>query len=91
MKDTINDALMKNLKGVTVLTSSIENVEDEYSNDHNPSQPCENSVPSNSKDESLCERTCCIHRAINDENCCFCTREKLEKKWKENEKEKKGG
>ncbi|KAK4737977.1 hypothetical protein R3W88_001674 [Solanum pinnatisectum] len=53
VKDTIIDALKANLKGVTVLTSVVGNVEDEYSNDHNPNQPCENSVPSTSKDESL--------------------------------------
>ncbi|KAH0689382.1 hypothetical protein KY289_016740 [Solanum tuberosum] len=31
VKDTIIDALKANLKGVTVLTSSVENVEDGYS------------------------------------------------------------
>ncbi|KAG5592078.1 hypothetical protein H5410_042592 [Solanum commersonii] len=56
VKDTIIDALKANLKGVIVLTSSIENVEDGYSSDHNPNQPCENFVPNTSKDESLCER-----------------------------------
>ncbi|KAK4721668.1 hypothetical protein R3W88_011901 [Solanum pinnatisectum] len=80
VKDTIIDALNAGLKGVTVLTSAVENVEDEYSNDHNPNQPCENFVPSTSKDESLCE--CCIPRAINGENCCFCMRKEVEKKYR---------
>ncbi|KAG5615954.1 hypothetical protein H5410_015778 [Solanum commersonii] len=47
VKDTILDALKANLK----------NVEDEYLSNHNPNQPCENSVPSTSKDESLCEQS----------------------------------
>ncbi|KAG5582129.1 hypothetical protein H5410_052756 [Solanum commersonii] len=51
VKDTIIDALKASLKGVIVLTSAVGNVEDEYSNDHNPNQPCENSVSSTSKDE----------------------------------------
>ncbi|KAG5598909.1 hypothetical protein H5410_030279 [Solanum commersonii] len=42
VKDTVLNALKKNLKGVTVLTSSVENVEDEYLSDHNPNQPSTN-------------------------------------------------
>ncbi|KAK4713887.1 hypothetical protein R3W88_019794 [Solanum pinnatisectum] len=63
VKDTVLDALKANLKGVTVLTSSIENVEDEYLSDHNPNQPCENSVPSTSRDESLS-----TDLAVDDDN-----------------------
>ncbi|KAG5601488.1 hypothetical protein H5410_032858 [Solanum commersonii] len=52
------------LKGVTVLTSSVENVEDGYSSDHNPNKPCENYVPSTSKDESICERVASLEQSI---------------------------
>ncbi|KAH0773791.1 hypothetical protein KY290_010928 [Solanum tuberosum] len=39
VKDTVLDTLKANLKNVIVLTSVIENVEDEYLSDHNPNQP----------------------------------------------------
>ncbi|KAH0657816.1 hypothetical protein KY289_026564 [Solanum tuberosum] len=39
VKDTVLDALKANLKGVTVRTSSVEEVEDEYLTDHNPNEP----------------------------------------------------
>ncbi|KAK4737709.1 hypothetical protein R3W88_001406 [Solanum pinnatisectum] len=64
VKDTVLDALKANLKGVTVLTSLVENVEDEYLSDHNPNQPCENYVPSTSKDESLCERVASLEQSM---------------------------
>ncbi|XP_015164415.1 glutamic acid-rich protein-like [Solanum tuberosum] len=47
-----------------VLTSSVENVEDEYLSDQNPNQPCENFVPSNSKDESLCARVASLEQSM---------------------------
>ncbi|KAG5579841.1 hypothetical protein H5410_050468 [Solanum commersonii] len=43
-KDTIIDALKANLKGVIVLTSVVENEEDEVLCNNNSNQPCENSV-----------------------------------------------
>uniref|UniRef100_M1DAQ6 GF23793 n=1 Tax=Solanum tuberosum TaxID=4113 RepID=M1DAQ6_SOLTU len=38
--------------------------EDEHLSDHNPNQPCENSVPSTSKDESLCERVASLEQSM---------------------------
>ncbi|XP_049354735.1 protein KRI1-like [Solanum verrucosum] len=61
VKDTILDALKANLKGVIVRTSAVENVEDEYLSYHNPNQPCENYVPSTSKDETT-------NLAVDDDN-----------------------
>ncbi|KAH0682112.1 hypothetical protein KY289_019864, partial [Solanum tuberosum] len=40
VKDTFFNALKANLKGVTVLTSIIENVEDGYLSDHNRNYGC---------------------------------------------------
>ncbi|KAH0698979.1 hypothetical protein KY284_013194 [Solanum tuberosum] len=84
VKNTIIDDLKASLKGVTVLTSAEGNVEDEYSNDHNPNQPCENSVPSTSKDESLGERVASPEQSMV-EIVAFIREEKL----KRNEKKKK--
>ncbi|KAG5580082.1 hypothetical protein H5410_050709 [Solanum commersonii] len=67
-----------------VLTSSVENVEDEYLSDHNPNQPCENSVPSTSKDESLCERVTSLEQSMV-EIVAYVREEKLRR----NEKNKK--
>uniref|UniRef100_M1DB66 Uncharacterized protein n=1 Tax=Solanum tuberosum TaxID=4113 RepID=M1DB66_SOLTU len=67
VKDTILDTLKANLKGVIVLTSSLENVEDEYLGDHNPNQPCENSVPSTSKDESILDNDNFSTPTVDDE------------------------
>ncbi|KAH0635610.1 hypothetical protein KY290_038253 [Solanum tuberosum] len=57
VKDTIIDALKANLKGVTVLTSAVENEEDEILDENNSNQPCENSISSGqkNKDNNLCE------------------------------------
>ncbi|KAG5586868.1 hypothetical protein H5410_047302 [Solanum commersonii] len=63
VKDTILNALKANLKSVSVLISTRENVEDEYLSDHNPNQPYENSVPSTSKDENLY-----TNLAVDDDN-----------------------
>uniref|UniRef100_M1AFI8 Polyprotein protein n=1 Tax=Solanum tuberosum TaxID=4113 RepID=M1AFI8_SOLTU len=49
--DTIIDALKSNLKGVTVLTSAVENKEDEILGENNSNQPCENSVSSGQKNK----------------------------------------
>ncbi|KAH0685868.1 hypothetical protein KY285_016421 [Solanum tuberosum] len=84
VKDTILDALKANLKGMTVLTSSLENVEDEYLSDHNPNQPCENYVPSISNDESLCERVVSLEQSMV-EIFAYVREEKLRR----NEKNKK--
>ncbi|KAH0712163.1 hypothetical protein KY289_008122 [Solanum tuberosum] len=46
VKDTIIDALKANLKGVTVLTSIVKNVEDEILGQNISNQPCENSLSS---------------------------------------------
>ncbi|KAH0679466.1 hypothetical protein KY284_020551 [Solanum tuberosum] len=56
VKDTIIDALKANLKGVTVLTSAVENQEDEILGENNSNQPCENFVSSGqkNKDDNLC-------------------------------------
>ncbi|KAG5590885.1 hypothetical protein H5410_041399 [Solanum commersonii] len=69
LKDTVLDVLKENLKGVTVLTSTVENVEDEYLSDYNPS--CENTVssghkniPSTSKDDNLCERVASLEQSM---------------------------
>uniref|UniRef100_M1APQ1 DEXH helicase-like repair protein n=1 Tax=Solanum tuberosum TaxID=4113 RepID=M1APQ1_SOLTU len=51
VKDTIIDALKANLKGVTVLTSAVENEEDEILGENNSNQPCENSVSSGQKNK----------------------------------------
>ncbi|KAH0648157.1 hypothetical protein KY285_033405 [Solanum tuberosum] len=57
VKGTIIDALKANLKGVTVLTSAVENKEDEILGENNSNQPCENSVSSGQKNkyDNLCE------------------------------------
>ena len=50
MKDPILDDLKDKLKGVTVLCSAIEGVGDDCLGDHNPVQPCDDSVSSGQKD-----------------------------------------
>ncbi|KAG5599636.1 hypothetical protein H5410_031006 [Solanum commersonii] len=87
VKDTILDALKENLKGVSVLTLVLENVEDEYLSDHNPNQPCENSVPSTSKDESLCVRVASLKQSMME--IVAYVREKKLKRY-EKKKKKKG-
>ncbi|KAH0639654.1 hypothetical protein KY285_036240 [Solanum tuberosum] len=52
VKDTIIDVLKAQLKGVTVLTSGVESVDDEYLADHNIVQSCVNSVSSKQKNVS---------------------------------------
>ncbi|KAG5570591.1 hypothetical protein H5410_060357 [Solanum commersonii] len=65
-KDEVNgmilDALKANLKGVIVLTSTVENTKNEYLDDHNPDQPNENYVRVDNKNilctsnnKKLCE------------------------------------
>ncbi|KAK4733574.1 hypothetical protein R3W88_007835 [Solanum pinnatisectum] len=49
VKDTVIDVLKVNLKGVTILTSAVENEEDELLGDTNSNQPCENYVSSGQK------------------------------------------
>ncbi|KAH0720104.1 hypothetical protein KY284_005134 [Solanum tuberosum] len=49
VKDKIIDALKANLKGVTVLSSAVENREDEILGENNSNQPCENFVLSGQK------------------------------------------
>ncbi|KAK4706766.1 hypothetical protein R3W88_033675 [Solanum pinnatisectum] len=51
VKDTIIDALKANLKGVIVLTSAVENEEDEILGENNSNQPYENSVSSGQKNK----------------------------------------
>ena len=87
VKDTIIDTLKVNLKGVTVLTSSVVNVEDVYSSDHNPNKPCENFVPSTSKDESMCERVASLEQSMV-KIVAFVREEKLRRN--EEKKKKKG-
>uniref|UniRef100_M1AJ90 Uncharacterized protein n=1 Tax=Solanum tuberosum TaxID=4113 RepID=M1AJ90_SOLTU len=66
VKDTIVDALNANLKGVTVLTSAVENEEDEILGENNSNQPCENSVLSGqkNKDDNLCERVASLEQSM---------------------------
>ncbi|KAK4716008.1 hypothetical protein R3W88_014346 [Solanum pinnatisectum] len=87
VKDTVLDALKANLKGVAVLTFSVKNVEDEYLSDHNPNQPCENYVPSTSKDENLCERVASLEQSMV-EIVAYVREEKLRRN--EMNKKKKG-
>ncbi|KAG5590139.1 hypothetical protein H5410_040653 [Solanum commersonii] len=64
VKDTVLDALKENLKDVTILTSTVESVEDECLSDHNPNQPCENFVPSSFKDENLGKRVASLEQSM---------------------------
>ncbi|KAH0636947.1 hypothetical protein KY289_036862 [Solanum tuberosum] len=66
VKDTIIDALKANLEGVTVLTSAVENKEDEILGENNSNQPCENSVSSGqkNKDDNLCERVASLELSM---------------------------
>ncbi|KAH0665169.1 hypothetical protein KY285_026375 [Solanum tuberosum] len=60
-----NRVLKANLKGVTVLTSAVEN-EDEILGENNSNQPCENSVSSGqkNKDDNLCERVASLELSM---------------------------
>uniref|UniRef100_M1D9H9 Chromosome 18 open reading frame 34 n=1 Tax=Solanum tuberosum TaxID=4113 RepID=M1D9H9_SOLTU len=51
VKDTIIDTLKANLKGVTIVTSAVENENDEILGDNNSNQPCENSISSGQKNK----------------------------------------
>uniref|UniRef100_M1E0Q0 Cyclic nucleotide-gated channel beta subunit n=1 Tax=Solanum tuberosum TaxID=4113 RepID=M1E0Q0_SOLTU len=66
VNDTNIDALKANLKGVTVLTSKIENEEDELLGENNSNQPCENSVLSGQKNkgDNLCERVASLEQSM---------------------------
>uniref|UniRef100_M1DEG6 Myb X n=1 Tax=Solanum tuberosum TaxID=4113 RepID=M1DEG6_SOLTU len=90
VKNTIIDDLKASLKGVTVLTSAEGNVEDEYSNDHNPNQPCENYVPSTSKDESLGERVASPEQSMV-EIVAFMKEEEMKEEEKQQDEEKMTG
>ncbi|KAH0633903.1 hypothetical protein KY290_037347 [Solanum tuberosum] len=78
VKDTIIDALKANLEGVTVLTSAVENEEDEILGENNSNQPCENSVSSGQKNkyDNLCERVASLELSMM-ENFAFIRDEKL--------------
>ncbi|KAG5573031.1 hypothetical protein H5410_062797 [Solanum commersonii] len=88
VKDTIIDALKSNLKGVIVLTSAVENQEDEILGENNSDQPCENSVSSGqkNKDDNLCECVASLELSIM-EVVAFIRDERLMRaqKHKENE------
>uniref|UniRef100_M1AR34 Uncharacterized protein n=1 Tax=Solanum tuberosum TaxID=4113 RepID=M1AR34_SOLTU len=91
VKDTIIDALKANLKGVTDLTSVVENEEDEILGENNSNQPCENSVSSGqeNKDDNLCERVASLELSMM-EVVAFIRDEKLRRaqKNKKNEVDK---
>ncbi|KAH0717193.1 hypothetical protein KY285_013224 [Solanum tuberosum] len=89
VKDTIIDDLKANLKGVTVLTSAEGNVEDEYSNDHNPNQSCcfprlAKEVDEEMKEEEMKEE----ERQQDDEKMTEKEEEKMEENDEEKEEEK---
>uniref|UniRef100_M1DSK2 Mature-parasite-infected erythrocyte surface antigen n=1 Tax=Solanum tuberosum TaxID=4113 RepID=M1DSK2_SOLTU len=89
VKDTIIDDLKANLKGVTVLTSAEGNVEDEYSNDHNPNQSCcfprlAEEVDEEMKEEEMKEE----ERQQDDEKMTEKEEEKMEENDEEKEEEK---
>ena len=81
MKDTIIDALKASLKGVTVLTSAVGHVEDEYSNEYIPNHPGRIPIPSTSKDGSLSERVASL-KQLMVKIITFVREEKLTKKKK---------
>uniref|UniRef100_M1DHB9 Uncharacterized protein n=1 Tax=Solanum tuberosum TaxID=4113 RepID=M1DHB9_SOLTU len=71
VKDRVIDAIKGSLKGVTVLTSVVENEENEILGDNNPNQPCENfvlsghkNIPSKCKDDNLCERVASLQQSM---------------------------
>lgn len=64
VKNTVVNALKTNLKGVIVLTWTVEIFEDDCLGDHNPNQPCENLVPSTSQDENPCERVASLEKSL---------------------------
>ncbi|XP_015158242.1 glutamic acid-rich protein-like [Solanum tuberosum] len=88
VKDTIIDALKANLKGVTDLTSVVENEEDEILGENNSNQPCENSVSSGqeNKDDNLCERVASLELSMM-EVVAFIRDEKLRRAQKNKKNE----
>ncbi|KAG5579835.1 hypothetical protein H5410_050462 [Solanum commersonii] len=71
VQDTFMDPLKANLKGVIVLTSVVQNEEDEILGINNSNQPCKNSflsgqknIPSNCKDDNLCERVASLVQSM---------------------------
>ncbi|KAH0672735.1 hypothetical protein KY284_023822 [Solanum tuberosum] len=77
-----------NLKGVTVLTSAVENEKDEILGENNSNQPCENSVSSeqNNKDDNLCERVASLELSMM-EVVAFIRDEKLRRAQKSKKNE----
>ncbi|KAH0763638.1 hypothetical protein KY290_019711 [Solanum tuberosum] len=88
VKDTIIDALKANLKGVTDLTSIVENEEDEILGENNSNQPCENSVSSGqkNKDDNLCEHVASLELSMM-EVVAFIRDEKLRRAQKNKKNE----
>uniref|UniRef100_M1DRW1 Uncharacterized protein n=1 Tax=Solanum tuberosum TaxID=4113 RepID=M1DRW1_SOLTU len=88
VKDTIIDALKANLKGETVLTSAIENQEDEILGENNSNHPCENSVSSGqkNKNDNLCERVASLELSMM-EVVAFIRDEKLRRAQKNKKNE----